>query len=414
NLPVTLNTSGSYYLTTNLTGASGEQGILINQHNITVDLMGFELRGVPGSASGVFVSGSLSNLCVRNGVISGWNSRGVSGSSARNSQWLDLRVSGNSFGGLEAGANSLVRGCSVAANGGTGILVGNLSLVESCIVQGQLGDGINAGDAVRVATCNVYGCGQNGIVTGRGGVVVSSITVSNGANGVLAGDESAVADCAARQNLSVGIAVGQDSQVRNSLALTNGSTGLELGDGSSARGCTVRQNLGTGIRGNFNPAQRCEVNYCVVSQNSARGIDVESSRVTGCLVVSNATDGISCRRSTILENQCVGHTTTFAAGIMSLGQSVIQKNVCEQNTYGIYTFLNSLGNHLEGNTVIENTIGIYITGGVLNQSRNNLVIRNAARGNGTDYDIYSDNTVGPIVTKASIATNSNPHANYQF
>src|SRR5688572_7177275 len=50
-LPFTINQSGSYYLTTNLTGVSGQSGITVAAHNVTVDLGGFELAGVPNSAS---------------------------------------------------------------------------------------------------------------------------------------------------------------------------------------------------------------------------------------------------------------------------------------------------------------------------------------------------------------------------
>src|SRR5262245_60152694 len=45
--------SGSYYLTGNVTGISGKAGIEIAVGGVTVDLMGFELAGVPGSLDGV-------------------------------------------------------------------------------------------------------------------------------------------------------------------------------------------------------------------------------------------------------------------------------------------------------------------------------------------------------------------------
>src|SRR5688572_18815184 len=48
NLPFTISQPGSYYLTTNLTSAT--TGITIAASGVTLDLLGFELAGVPGSA----------------------------------------------------------------------------------------------------------------------------------------------------------------------------------------------------------------------------------------------------------------------------------------------------------------------------------------------------------------------------
>ena len=51
--------------------------------------------------------------------------------------------------------------------------------------------------------------------------------------------------------------------------------------------------------------------------------------------------------------------------------------------------------------------------GILLDTQNNLVIRNSAQGNTTNYiDNTGGNSIGPIVTSATIASSSNPHANY--
>src|SRR5262245_15810433 len=55
SLPITLSQPGSYYLTTNLQGIAGQHGITINGPRVTLDLMGFELRGVPGSLSAILL-----------------------------------------------------------------------------------------------------------------------------------------------------------------------------------------------------------------------------------------------------------------------------------------------------------------------------------------------------------------------
>jgi parallel beta-helix repeat protein len=54
-------------------------------------------------------------------------------------------------------------------------------------------------------------------------------------------------------------------------------------------------------------------------------------------------------------------------------------------------------NHIEENVVIDNDLGIEVSG------PNNLIIRNTARGNDTNYVIVATNKVGVIVSAPSSA-----------
>src|SRR3979411_1007872 len=47
--PFVIPNAGSYYVTTNLVGISGTNGIVISSGNVTLDLNGFALLGVAGS-----------------------------------------------------------------------------------------------------------------------------------------------------------------------------------------------------------------------------------------------------------------------------------------------------------------------------------------------------------------------------
>jgi hypothetical protein len=51
---------GSYYLTGNITGVTARHGIEIVASNVTLDLRGFEVRGVAGSLNGIRVEGTRS------------------------------------------------------------------------------------------------------------------------------------------------------------------------------------------------------------------------------------------------------------------------------------------------------------------------------------------------------------------
>lgn len=44
-IPTNITTAGSYYLTTNLSGASGQTGITVHTDHVTIDLNGYALSG---------------------------------------------------------------------------------------------------------------------------------------------------------------------------------------------------------------------------------------------------------------------------------------------------------------------------------------------------------------------------------
>src|SRR3954454_3804301 len=71
SLPFVISTSGSYYVTGNLTGLSGQHGISVNADNVTVDLGGFDLVGPGGAATGIRVQNSHVNVTIRNGTVRG-------------------------------------------------------------------------------------------------------------------------------------------------------------------------------------------------------------------------------------------------------------------------------------------------------------------------------------------------------
>jgi parallel beta-helix repeat protein len=121
-----LNTPGSYYLTTNILGASGANGITISSGNVTLDLNGFTVQGTPGSLNGVYVSGGFTNIIVRNGIITGWT--GGSGV-----MW--------NYPNLPLPQNIVLENLTVSANG-VGIYTADGGMVSHCRVQNNYQAGI--------------------------------------------------------------------------------------------------------------------------------------------------------------------------------------------------------------------------------------------------------------------------------
>ena len=78
SLPFTIEACGQYFLTDCLTGVSGSNGIVIDADDVTLDLNGFALLGVPGSLDGVTVTGGArENVTVKDGIVRGWGEHGI-------------------------------------------------------------------------------------------------------------------------------------------------------------------------------------------------------------------------------------------------------------------------------------------------------------------------------------------------
>ena len=98
SLPFVITSSGSYYLTTNLTGANG---VLILVDDVTLDLNGFTLLGTTNSGNGI--AGGVNNISIRNGTVRNWGSHGVNLTNSSNCRLVDLRVADNGLAGLVVG-----------------------------------------------------------------------------------------------------------------------------------------------------------------------------------------------------------------------------------------------------------------------------------------------------------------------
>lgn len=183
SLPFTISAPGSYYLTTNLVGVSGNSGITISSGNVTLDLNGFSLTGVPGSLSAIIFSAAQTNVTIRNGSMSGWGADGVNASSgpytSRNLVCENLTIYGNTGSGIRG--LGLVRSCLCSSNQLIGIYNSG-GLVEGCEANYNKNVGILMANGT-VRDCRAINNASHGIVV-QPGTVTGSWVENNGHSGI--------------------------------------------------------------------------------------------------------------------------------------------------------------------------------------------------------------------------------------
>lgn len=271
SLPYTISQPGSYYLTTNLTGVSGNNGITIASGGVTLDLNGFALLGVPGSSNAVDVPSLCTNLTVRNGTVRGWGNNGVEAYNAQNTVFERLAVSAMGGFGIEA-YGSVVRDCVVDSTGDAGI-VAYVSEVSHCVVENSGYDGIDAYDS-QVRDCVVED-NDYGIYTER----------------------STVSSCFAAYNYYSGIYVGEDGcQIIGNTCLTNNLSGsaIEAGIYVAASNNRLENNhvTGSGHAGIQVAASGASRNIIIrnsVAGNAANNFITPGTQIVGPLITATGT-----------------------------------------------------------------------------------------------------------------------------
>jgi len=305
-----INQPGSYYLTTNINGAVGKSGILIQASNVVLDLNGFALIGVGGALKGIIVSGSQVNVAVRNGTVQNWPGDGVDLSPVIGSAISDLLVFGNTGIGISTGDTGLVNACTSRQNGGDNIRTGSQAVITKCsAIQSTLGNGINTGGY------------------------------------------SLISQCLANFNNQHGIRCIQRCHVSDCIATNNSQSGVQI-----------------------NVAGTVERTFC--NQNAV------------CGILSDAGGFVD-----ILNNNSSGNGGSAGAGIR----------------------VNNAGaNRIEGNNVGQNFIGIDVLSG------RNVIFRNVAIANTTDYNIVGGNTHGPIINAigagdvSAVVGADHPFTNFRY
>ena len=390
-----INQPGSYYLSGNLDVAR-LNGIQINAEGVTLDLNGFQISRASGTGgAGIRIEATALRCVVKNGSVTGFANGVGAGGSPEGVAFLHLTVSGCSGVGFRAGDSARVESCAALDNGSTGFFIGAYSIVKDCVSTRNGSEGFTV-FASSLTNCRAYLNRGTGVIAGGGNVLTGVSAGNNQRGGIEAGRGSSLTECTASNNDGqYGIYAEAESSLIRCVARanTNGSSvashGIYVGQSSTVLGCTSASNTSTfggtqtGLHGN----------------GIFAGPD---SRVQDCTVTSNKGDGIRVSsRVTVSGNHCDanGAFTGSGAGIRAAGGE----------------------NRIEANNVIGNDRGIEVS------AAGNLILRNSAANNTTNYEIAADNRYGTIVDltapgSAAVSGNSatattvstNPWANFAY
>jgi parallel beta-helix repeat protein len=334
---------GSYYLTGNVIGQSGSHGIKIMSSNVSIELMGFELRGIAGSLDGITVEGTCDNLVVQNGIASGWGRDGVrlieGGTVPLGTGALveGVMASGNGERGILTSQNSVVRRCTVSSNLGHGIWAYFGSTIVECAARangiGTLSSaGIYANAGCSVTNCAAVGNGGNGIMTLSGCSVVGCSAYLNGADGIATSSGGTVSSCSAVNNGNSGISAPSGCTVAHCSATFNGLAGIECGGDCLIKDNTCDSNSGAAGILVTSGDNRIDGNHCT---DNGRGIEVQAA---GNFVVRNTCALNSTNFQFVADNRYGTIVDIIATGTAAVNGSSADGTLTTTNPWANFAY----------------------------------------------------------------------------
>ncbi len=214
--PVTITTTGSYRLTSNLPLPTADtSGIVVSASGVSVDLNGFAIAGpvvcqgvptscVPATGTGVGIDATgFPGVRVRNGTVSGMGFRGVDLSSHAIVENVHARS--NRAQQIFVSVGSIVRDNVVHAGGNVGIQTGAGSLVTGNSVSDHGNVGIQTGSGSTVTNNTAYENQADGISTSTGSILAGNMSYSNLGDGIQASTSSLAQRNATNENTGFGI-----------------------------------------------------------------------------------------------------------------------------------------------------------------------------------------------------------------
>jgi parallel beta-helix repeat protein len=206
--------------------------------------------------------------------------------------------------------------------------------------------------------------------------------------GIYAGISSRIVDCRVHDNAGSGIYSAAGNSISGCTVYNNQGTYGIYASGSTLRGCSAYSTTGTGSS-----------SYGIYADNGSSILECVSRGNSNTNSLSTSSQGVGIYAgSRGMIKDCTA-TQNKGDGILIAADILVEGNMCSGNGFigdgaGIHAAVHftSAKNQIDGNTVTGNDRGIDV------DSYGNLIVRNSANGNTTEYDIVGGNDVGSIQT----------------
>jgi len=369
---------GSYYLTgTIYANPMKPVCIAVNASGVVLDLNGFAIEGLEGTLARTAsqVNGDdRRSVWIKNGSILN-GGEGIIGPAADAITCTDIHIHCNYWGdwGIRLGDAVRVERCTVSS-----------MAYGICAYQGQF------------SQCVVYECVARGYEIWQGGVITHCI--ARWCDEAFFADQNCVLDhCTATECFSKGIIADTMANITHcSVRLTGkeyGQIGIQATTGNLISHCTVTYCwAGIDVRdGNT-------IIDCTVRDNGECGIGAGAQNVImRCDSSCNDLWGIWVRDKTLVKDCVACNNGNVGIDIRCCGQGCrIESNICSGNQYGIHVDDDKATHH-------------------------HLIVKNTCGDNGTNYDLGSYSSWGPIIDLSSaygdlsaIAGAEHPWANFAY
>jgi parallel beta-helix repeat protein len=405
-LPFTINGAGVYYLTANLKGVSGKDGITISADNVTIDLNGFSLTGASDTLAAIKVSGAFQRLAIRNGSIVGWKT-GIAAGAAGRCQFSGLVISGQASNGLEGGSSTTITACEVSETGGDGFNVGISSSVKESSAVVNAKNGIVLGMSGVVSRCNVISNSAAGIVLSHFGIVENSRALFNRGVGVAGLNGCRFTDCTFGQNSAGGVSVVDQGQMNNCAAVNNIGIGIQSGNAAQLENCKASGNTGAG----FSAGLDCSAHGLAASNNGGDGVSTgEAAHLSDCKATGNGGVGLNVKADSTVQN--CSALRNRSDGIRVTDECTVAGNNSSSN----FNVRDAAGIHATGtdNCIKDNNV-VSNDRGLAADSEGNTFIRNTISNNTIDFSFNGDQVNAPIITDVlKLQDATNPWSNLKF
>ncbi len=285
--PFTILASGSYKLTSDLTG--GPTVLTIVADDVTIDLNGFAIDG--GGAPGPCVSIAASNVTIRNGTVRNTGSEGIN-AAGQGTAIEEVTVHDCGLG-IVATSGARITGCDLRDIQNDGMIASFSSTVTDCTVVRAGLSGFGWGMIIAEGSC-ATGCtvrdSPNGIQGTGSATIDRCATSSNGSVGFLAENGVVIRGCSSRFN-NTGYLV-RNSTVLDSIAFQSFLYGFEMPNDARVDRCSTVESSNSG----FWMGDRSTVTNCNSARDAAGGIGAgfetngDYNRVSNNTAISSSND----------------------------------------------------------------------------------------------------------------------------